>query len=105
MIRHCWIWKTLWPQTQDWSQIILTPSCYLVDTYSVYDNNADVVFVFTYCGRKWCIRRISLNWGLPDFPEKDWEDDYTTYRLYNTLDEAKAFVHELKKGERKLKWD
>lgn len=73
---------------------------YILDAYNPYHNNADVRYVFRYHGLQWCVRQVQLEWGAPIFTEKDVEDDFTNFHIYETLDEALQFVRELKKGER-----
>ena len=72
---------------------------YIVDAYSRFHRNKDVVFRFIYHDQWWAIRRVPLEWGVPQFEEKDMDDDYTKFHLYNTYEEAMEFVRKLRKGE------
>lgn len=71
---------------------------YIIDNYSPYQKNSDVVAVFKIYGITYCIREVKqFEWGQPVFPEKDLEDDYTNYHVYDTLEKAEAYVNYLKR--------
>lgn len=73
---------------------------YIIDCYSPYNKNENVVKTFRMRGQTLCIRTITkFKWGQPLFPEKDIEDDYTYYKVYDTLEEAEQYVRELKQLE------
>ena len=74
-------------------------SVFILDIYNKYQSNKDVRHIFTLFGKWYCIRETNLVWGMPEFPEKDFEDDYSTFQLYNTFDEALAAVKSMKKAE------
>ena len=73
---------------------------FVIDVWTPYHKNENVCKVFTLYGKKYCIRKIdSWEWGQPIFDEKDIEDDYTSYRIYSTLEEVEAYIRELKQAE------
>ena len=72
---------------------------FILDTYNKYQSNKDVKHIFTLFGKWYCIREVSLIWGIPNFPEKDFEDDYSTFQLYNTFEEALTAVKNMRKAE------
>lgn len=77
---------------------------YIIDVYSPYHKNYNVISTFTIYGKKYCIRKIDeFEWGQPTFPEKDLEDNYTQFHVYNTLEKAKKFVRQLKEIEGVIK--
>ena len=70
---------------------------FIIDNYNKFHKNDNVVKVFHLYGKSYCIRRVeNFNWGQPDFPEKDIEDEYLVYHVYNTLEEAEKYVSELR---------
>lgn len=73
---------------------------FIIDNFSPFQKNKNVVYTFRLYGRPYCIRSINeFEWGQPDFPEKDIEDNYTTYLIYNTYEEARNYVDNMKKLE------
>lgn len=73
---------------------------YIIDTYSTYHQNNDVCIIFSLYNKWYCVRKINkLEWGQPVFDEKDLEDDYSNFYLYNSLEEAKQYIHVLKTME------
>lgn len=73
---------------------------FIIDVYSKFQNNNNVRKIFSLYSKQYCIREINnLEWGQPVFQEKDIEDDYSFFQLYNTFEEAEQYVRELKKIE------
>lgn len=72
---------------------------YIVDDYSRFDSD-DVVEVFNINSRWWAIKRVQLDFGRPILSniEKS-SDEYLTYHLYDTIEEARTFLHSLKRYE------
>lgn len=72
---------------------------YLVDTYNKFQPNKNVVSVFLVGERKFCVREIApkYNWDMPEvsFPERDYEDTYTDYHLYEEEKEAEAYLKQI----------
>lgn len=83
---------------------------YIIDKYSSYQKNDNVVEVFSLviCGHltSYCIRKIPVknyDWGHPileDWEQQDYEQDYSDQCAYNTYEEAKKFVTLLRRGNR-----
>lgn len=70
---------------------------FIIDIYNKYQHNDNCRKIFKLNNREYCIREVTLDWGQPNFPEKDLDDNFTSWHLYNTLDEAKNFVRKLKR--------
>lgn len=83
---------------------------YIIDKYSSYQKNDNVVEVFSLviCGHlaPYCIRKIPVknyDWGRPileDWEQQDYEQDYSDQYAYNTYEEAKKFVTLLRRGNK-----
>ena len=69
---------------------------FIIDTYNKYQDNENCKLVFNLHGHDYCIREVSLEWGKPVFPEKDWEYDFN-YHLYSSFEEARHYVSRLKR--------
>lgn len=73
---------------------------FIIDLYNKHAINNNVVSVFKIHGINFCIRKIQeFEWGQPIFPEKDIEDNYTQYHVYQTLEEAQQYIRFLKQTE------
>lgn len=72
---------------------------YIVDVYNPYARNRNVMFRFIYHNQWWCIRRATLDWGIPQDTALEMDDEYSRFHLYNTYEEAMEFVRQLRKGE------
>lgn len=80
---------------------------YIVDTYNRFHNNENVVETFTLqIGdhlEKWCIRKVPIagyEWGEPQlgsWPEQDFETNYSIQQLYDSIEDAREFVRDLKR--------
>ena len=76
---------------------------FIIDIYNKYHKNDNVRYTFPVNGTWYCIREVPLEWGLPEFPEKDWNDDYTQFQLYSTYEDALTFARAIQKiGEQQL---
>ena len=78
------------------------PIAYIIDTYDPYNSkaNENVVYTFHLYGGQFCIRATSLSWGRPILKNQSVEEsDFINYHIYDTLEEAMQYVHELKKIE------
>lgn len=74
-----------------------TSPAYIIDLYQKFSSNKNVLYVFKLHGQEYCIRQIDkFDWGQPVFPEKPIDDDFTYYHIYNSLDEARAYIRYLK---------
>ena len=73
---------------------------YIVDAYSPYARNTNVLYRFLYHDQWWAIRRIALEWGKPNGETMlEFDDTYSRFRYYDTFEQAMAYVRELRKGE------
>ena len=70
---------------------------YIIDTYSPYDRNDDVKYVFEQNDRLWCVRAITeFEWGQPQFDELPFDDQYIQFNVYHNLADAIAYARTLK---------
>lgn len=72
---------------------------FIIDLYNKYHKNDNVKYIFPVNSNWYCIREVELDWGLPEFPEKDIDDDFTQYQLYTNYDDALTFARTLQKLE------
>ena len=74
---------------------------YIVDLYDPYYTaaNSNVIRAFHFRDIWYCIRKVELEWGQPILTKKVDDEEFKGYHLYSTLEEAEAYIHELKKGE------
>ena len=71
---------------------------FIVDLYNKYCDKDKVRQIFYLNGRWWSILETTLEWGTPRLDRID-EDEYTSFYIYNTLEEAQDFVKQLKQNE------
>lgn len=72
---------------------------YIVDLYNKFSND-EIISKFKLNGRWWAIKKVKLDWGHPILTSiEENEDPYLHFHLYNTLEEAKSFIHKLKQLE------
>ena len=70
---------------------------YIIDTYNSYEKNNDVKYRFEYNNNLYCVREVSeFEWGQPQFEELPLDSTYVSYTIYNSLEDALKYVHELK---------
>lgn len=70
---------------------------FIIDHYSPYQKNKNVISIFKIHGISYCIRQINeFDWGQPLFPEKNIDDDFDSYCVYDTIEEAEGYVRYLK---------
>ena len=70
---------------------------YIIDLYSKYGHNKDVIQVTKINGLDLCIRKITqFEWGQPIFPDKNIKDEYTTYHIYEELEDARKYIRDLR---------
>ena len=69
---------------------------YILDSYNKFESD-DVVEVFTINSRWYAIKRVKLYFGRPILSnvEKN-EDESIHFHIYESLDDAKAYVRKLK---------
>ena len=71
-----------------------TNTVYIIDLYDKFTKDK-IISTFKINGRWWAIKEVSLLWGIPQLTKIE-DDDYISFHLYNTLDEAKAYVKQIK---------
>ena len=71
-----------------------TNTVYIIDLYDRFTKDK-VISTFRINGRWWAIKEVSLLWGVPQLTKIE-DDDYISFHLYNTLDEAKAYIKQIK---------
>lgn len=71
---------------------------FLIDIYNKFSSDK-IVSTFKINNREYCIKEVELMWGAPilNSIEEDAEQPY--FKLYNTLEEAKEYVRQLKQLE------
>lgn len=75
----------------------MAQTVYIIDLYDKFSPDK-VISKYRINNRWWAIKEVPLLWGIPQLTKID-EDDPMSFRLYNTLEEAKQYVRELKKIE------
>ena len=75
---------------------------YIVDLYFPLhkSENYNVVKTIHFRDSWYCIREVTLEWGQPILSRTiiD-EEEFKHYRIYSTIEEAEAYIHQLKEGE------
>ena len=71
---------------------------YIIDVYSKY-NSDTVVSTFVINGKEYSIKRVGLEWGAPVLSSIEESAEQPYFKLYNTLEEAKEYVKQLKQLE------
>lgn len=81
-----------------WSMESTSNTVFLIDIYNRFSSDK-VISTFKINNREYCIKEVELMWGTPilNSIEEDAEQPY--FKLYNTLDEAKEYVKQLKQLE------
>ena len=73
---------------------------YIIDLYSSFDKNENVISTFKIYGVTYCVREVNkFEWGQPVFPEKRIENDYDWYYVYDSLEKAQEYVKYLRRIE------
>lgn len=71
---------------------------FIVDVYSKYANER-VIFTFFINGREYAVKETTLEWGIPVISSIEESAAQPYFKLYNTLEEAKEYVRQLKQLE------
>lgn len=70
---------------------------YIIDLYNRFAKNENVVYIFKLHGQEYCVREITqFEWGKPIF-DKNIDDDFDDFCVYDTLEEALGYIRYLKK--------
>lgn len=70
---------------------------YIVDTYSPYERNKDVKYIFEYNSALWCVREVvKFEWGQPQFDELPLDSEFVEYKIYDNLNDAIKYCKGLK---------
>lgn len=75
----------------------MAQTVFVVDLYDKFSPDK-VISKHRINGRWWAIKEVPLSWGIPQLSKIE-EDDPMSFKLYETADEAKQYVQELKKIE------
>ena len=70
---------------------------YVIDLYNKFSPDK-VISKHRINGRWWAIKEVPLEWGIPQLSSIE-EDNPMSFHLYNTIEEAEQYVHDLKKIE------
>lgn len=70
---------------------------YVIDLYDKFSPDK-VISKHRINGRWWAIKEVPLEWGIPQLSSIE-EDNPMSFHLYNTIEEAEQYVHDLKKIE------
>lgn len=70
---------------------------YVIDLYNKFSPDK-VISKHRINGRWWAIKEVPLEWGMPQLSSIE-EDNPMSFHLYNTIEEAEQYVHDLKKIE------
>ena len=72
---------------------------YIIDLYNKFSSD-EIVSTFKINNRWWAIKKVSLEWGKPQLSSiEEEENPYINFYLFNTLEEAKEYVHTIKSFE------
>ena len=71
---------------------------YIIDIYSPFGHNDNVVYIFKLHNADFCIRKIKeFQWGQPILQNNLIEEEqFNNYYVYNTLEEALTYIRRLK---------
>ena len=71
---------------------------YIVDTYNKWDqwDREHTIYKCMMNDMPYAIKRVEMEWGLPSLPLRMEEQYPQSYYIYETEDEAMAFVQQLK---------
>ena len=72
---------------------------YIIDTYNEYSkwDRSHSVYTFTINEQMYAIKRVELQWGIPQLPSHiDREVDPTSYFIYNSREEALDYIKQIK---------
>lgn len=86
------------PSHVNWNMKDTKQVVYIIDVYSKY-NSDTIISTFVVNGKKYCIKSVELEWGVPLLSSVEENAEQPYFKLYNTLDEAKEYVKQLKRLE------
>ena len=72
----------------------INKNVYIIDLYDKFTLDK-VISTFKINGRWWAIKEVPLLWGTPQRAKIE-DDDYISFRLYNTIDEAREYIRQIK---------
>ena len=75
----------------------MAQTVYVVDLWDKFSPDK-VISKHKINKRWWAIKEVSLEWGIPQLAKID-NDEFITYKLYNTKEEAEAYIRALKRWE------
>lgn len=77
---------------------------YIIKPYNKYlhpEKGETIISIFCIYDNWYCISEVELEWGTPRVARTLEEQDNFGYHLYNTLEEAQAYVSLLKRTQYK----
>lgn len=75
----------------------INKTVYIIDPYDKFTLDK-IVSVFKINNRWWAIKEVPLKWGIPQLTKIE-DDEYTYYHIYETIDEAREYVKQIKRYE------
>ena len=71
---------------------------FIIDVFSKYDawDRAHAVYKFEINGQWYAIKEVQLEWGQPQIGYRIESNSYSSYFIYNTIEEAMEFVRRMK---------
>lgn len=78
---------------------IASNTVFIIDTYNPFSPyNDNVRSIFWLHGQSWAIKEVACEWGKPIIPTLVGEEVRPeNFYLYNTLEEAKAYIHTIQR--------
>ncbi len=86
------------PLRANWSMENIGNTVFLIDIYNKFSSDK-IISTFKINNREYCIKEVELMWGMPILNSIEEEAEQPYFKLYNTLDEAKEYVKQLKQLE------
>ena len=71
---------------------------YIIDLYDKFSRDK-VISTFYINGRWWAIKEVSLLWGRPQLSKIEEDNEYISFHLYETKEEALEYIRKIKKLE------
>lgn len=81
-----------------WNMESTSNTVFLIDIYNKFSSDK-VISTFKINNREYCIKEVELMWGAPILNSIEEEAEQPYFKLYNTLDEAKEYIRQLKQLE------
>ena len=77
----------------------INQTVYIIDVYSKFTQDK-VISIFKLYGNWYCIKEVELYYGKPILSSlEESEDEFLHFHLYNTEEEARQYIRQLKQLE------